>query len=101
MSDASVSMLFQALSENGTLNKLRISGIHLGGSRNIHYLSSFIKENISLTELDLSWAGLTLRQQVQVYTEIKENMSIKSLNMAYNSVDFSKLSKRPDDDEEK
>ena len=95
MSESSISLLFEALSKNYTLNKIRISGIHLGNTRKITLLTQSLRENRTLAELDLSWAGLTLRQQVLIYTELKDNNSIRSLNMAYNT--FPKLVKRAEE----
>ena len=45
MSESSISMLFESLSNNYTLGKLRLSGINLGRSRNIHLLTNFLHEN--------------------------------------------------------
>ena len=61
ISESCISQLFDTLKDNYNLNKLRISKIHLGSSRNIHQFTNFLKENRTFAELDLSWTSLNAK----------------------------------------
>ena len=61
ISDFHMTELFESLRWNTYLQRLRLSGICMSKNKNISLLCEFLEANEILSELDLSYCGLSIQ----------------------------------------
>ena len=87
LSKESIEELAESLKFNNSLKILNLGYCNLG-NENLKSLCQFFPFNNSIFRIDLCMNALTLNGIKEIYKSLKNNKSINSLNLGYNSSDI-------------
>ena len=90
ISDFHMTELFESLRWNTYLQRLRLSGICMSNNKNISLLCEFLEANEILSELDLSYCGLSVQQLCEIFRALPHSLSLAYLNIAFNTNEYSR-----------